>query len=220
MDQARSAESNLAITFMSRTRCVLLLTVSVSYNSGMSDREKLAEMLRARSVRHGQFTLVSGRTSEWYIDAKLTTFTARAMPLVGRLFLEKITERGWMPAAVGGLTMGADAIAASIAHESVEPRGGEGREIDSFVIRKEAKKHGTKAFLEGLIDPAGKAVVVLDDVCTTGGSTITAIDRAREAGLLVLGAICLVDREMGAEQNIQELHGCPFDRVFRFRELV
>ena len=173
-------------------------------------------MLRTRSVRHGQFTLVSGQTSEWYIDAKLTTCTARAMPLVGRLFLDKMAERGWAPDAVGGLTMGADAIAASIARESLE----RGMAIDSFVIRKESKQHGTKKLLEGMIEPAGKAVVILDYVCTTGGSTIVAIERAREAGLTVIGALCLVDREMGAEVNIEEQHHCPFDRVFRFRELI
>jgi len=92
--------------------------------------------------------------------------------------------------------------------------------IDSFVIRKESKQHGTKKLLEGMIEPAGKAVVILDDVCTTGGSTIVAIERAREAGLTVIGALCLVDREMGAEVNIEEQHHCPFDRVFRFRELI
>jgi orotate phosphoribosyltransferase len=182
----------------------------------MSDREQLATMLRTRSVRHGQFTLVSGQTSEWYIDAKLTTCTARAMPLVGRLFLDKMSERGWAPDAVGGLTMGADAIAGAIARQSLE----RGMEVDSFVIRKETKQHGTKRFLEGMIDPAGKAVVILDDVCTTGGSTILAIERARESGLIVIGAICLVDREMGAEANIQDRLQCPFDRVFRFGEIV
>ncbi len=187
-----------------------------SYNIGMSDWEQLAGMLRTRSVRHGQFTLVSGQTSEWYIDAKLTTCTARAMPLVGRLFLDKMAERGWVPDAVGGLTMGADAIAASIARESLE----RGMAVDSFVIRKETKQHGTKKFLEGMIEPAGKAVVILDDVCTTGGSTILAIERARESGLIVIGAICLVDREMGAEANIQGRLECPFDRVFRFGEIV
>jgi orotate phosphoribosyltransferase len=182
----------------------------------MSDREQLASMVRTRSVRHGQFTLVSGQTSEWYIDAKLTTCTARAMPLVGRLFLDRMAERGWAPQAVGGLTMGADAIAAAIARESIE----RGLEVDSFVIRKETKQHGTRKFLEGMIEPAGKAVVILDDVCTTGGSTMLAIERARESGLLVLGAICLVDREMGAEANIREHLQCPFDRVFRFGEIV
>ena len=192
--------------------------VPIPYNMLVSDREQLAQMLRTRSVRHGQFTLVSGQTSEWYIDAKLTTCTASAMPLVGRLFLEKMHLRGWVPDAVGGLPMGADAIAAAIAHQSVATSSGHA--IDSFVIRKETKQHGTKRFLEGLIDPVGKSVVVLDDVCTTGGSTILAIDRARESGLVILGAICLVDREMGAEHNIEVNHKCPFDRVFRFVELV
>jgi orotate phosphoribosyltransferase len=182
----------------------------------MTDREQLREMLRTLSVRHGDFTLVSGQKSEWYVDAKLTTCKAAAMPLVGRLFLEKFQERGWKPKAVGGLTMGADAIAVSIARESLE--GGEA--VDAFVIRKETKQHGTKKFLEGMSDPAGKEVVILDDVCTTGGSTITAIERARESGLIVLGAICLVDREMGAEKNIEEGLQCPFERIFRLNEVL
>lgn len=173
-------------------------------------------MLRRLSVRHGDFTLVSGQKSEWYVDAKLTTCTALAIPLVGRLFLDKIAENGWVPKAVGGLTMGADAIAVSIARESLE----RGLEIDAFVIRKEAKKHGMKKFLEGMVNPAGTPVVILDDVCTTGGSTVLAVERAREAGLEVLGAMCLVDREMGAEAALTSGLDCPFDRVFRLSELV
>ena len=173
-------------------------------------------MLRRRSVRHGDFTLVSGQKSEWYVDAKLTTCTARAMPLVGQLFLDKFAQRGWRPKAVGGLTMGADAIAASIAHQSLS----RGLAIDSFVIRKEPKKHGMKKFLEGMIDPSGAPVVILDDVCTTGGSTVLAIERAREAGLEVLGACCLVDREMGAQPAIEDTLDCPFDRIFTLTELI
>lgn len=182
----------------------------------MSDREQLREMLRRLSVRHGDFTLVSGQKSEWYVDAKLTTFTARATPLVGRLFLDKLAERGWLPKAVGGLTLGADAIAISIARESVV----RDMEIDAFVIRKEAKKHGMKRYLEGIEHPAGAPVIVVDDVCSTGGSTITAIERARDSGMDVLGAVCLVDREMGAEENINRQFGCPFDRIFKLAELV
>jgi orotate phosphoribosyltransferase len=160
--------------------------------------------------------LVSGQKSEWYVDAKLTTCLASAMPLVGRLFLDKLAARGWEPGAVGGLTMGADAIAFSIAREGLE----RGLEIDAFVIRKEAKKHGMKKFLEGMREPGGRVVVILDDVCTTGGSTVLAIERAREAGLEVLGAVCLVDREMGAEKAIQGGLGCPFDRIFRLKEII
>lgn len=188
----------------------------MAYNAEMSDRETLREMLRRLSVRHGDFTLVSGQKSEWYVDAKLTTCTARAIPLVGALFLDKLAERGWIPKAVGGLTLGADAIAVAIAGES----GRRGLEIDAFVIRKEAKKHGMKKFLEGISDPVGAPVVILDDVCSTGGSTLTAIERAREAGMEVLGAICLVDREMGAEENIAGGLKCPFDGIFRLSELV
>ncbi len=182
----------------------------------MHDREELRGMLRRLSVRHGDFTLVSGQKSEWYVDAKLTTCTAHAVPLVGRLFLEKLAENGWLPRAVGGLTLGADPIAIAIAGES----GRRGLEIDAFVIRKEAKKHGMKRFLEGIADPVGAPVVILDDVCTTGGSTVIAIERAREAGMEVLGAICLVDREMGAGKAIGEEMNCPFDCIFRLSDLI
>lgn len=172
-------------------------------------------MLRELSVRHGDFTLVSGQKSEWYVDAKLTTCTARAMPLVGRLFLAKFRDRGWDPAAVGGLTMGADAIAVSVARESLETD----RIVDSFVIRKEAKKHGMKKFLEGL-SGTGLPVVILEDVCTTGKSTVVAVERAREAGLQVLGACCLVDREMGGREALEVGAQCLFDRIFSLSELT
>ena len=182
----------------------------------MSVRGQLREMLRRISVRHGEFTLVSGQKSEWYVDAKLTTCSARGIPLVGHLFMDKIIGKGWQPRAVGGLTMGADAIAISIARESLD----RGLEIDAFVIRKEPKQHGMKKFVEGISNPAGMPVVILDDVCTTGGSTVAAIERARLAGMNVLGAVCLVDREMGGEKSIQEDLGCPFERIFRLSELV
>jgi orotate phosphoribosyltransferase len=181
----------------------------------LSDRDQLKSLLCKYSIRFGEFKLVSGQTSSVYVDAKLTTCRAAAMPLVGRLFLENMSARGWHPAAVGGLTLGADPIAMAIARESF----GSQREIDAFVIRKESKKHGTMRFIEGLQSTEAMPVVIIDDVCTTGGSTITAIERAREAGLRILGAVCLVDREMGAAENLSALN-CPFDRIFTLSELT
>ncbi len=182
----------------------------------MSNREKLRGMLQTLSVRRGDFTLVSGQKSEWYVDAKLTVCTAQATALVGKIFLDKFAENGWLPKAVGGLTMGADPIALAIARESTE----RGLEVDAFMIRKEAKKHGMKRYLEGIADPYGVPVVILDDVCSTGGSTVMAIERAREAGLEILGVVCLVDREMGAQASIEAQFGCPFHSIFRLTELT
>jgi orotate phosphoribosyltransferase len=180
------------------------------------DRARLREILSEISVRRGQeFTLASGKKSNVYCDARVTTCRAEAMPLIGRLFLAKIAERGWTPLAVGGMTMGADPIVIAVARESVE----KGPAINAFLVRKEAKGHGMKRQIEGLVETAPIDVVIVDDVCTTGDSTIKAINASREAGLNVLGAICLVDREEGAREAIEEGLKCPFDRIFRIAEL-
>lgn len=176
---------------------------------------RLKAILKRNSVRFGTFTLVSGQTSDVYVDGKLTTCTAEAMPLVGRAFLRKIQARNWRPDAVGGLTLGADPIAFAIARESLDA----GRAIDAFVVRKEPKKHGMQRFIEGLDQPQGRAVVILDDVCTTGGSTVQAIERAKGAGMNVLGAVCLVDREMGAPELLASQFGCALESVFKLSEL-
>jgi orotate phosphoribosyltransferase len=138
------------------------------------------------------------------------------MLLIGRLMLEKMRERGWTPDVVGGLTMGADPVVTAVARESLDS----GPPINAFLIRKEAKKHGRQKFIEGIDEPAGKKVVIVDDVCTTGGSTIKAIEASREAGMEVLGALCLVDREQGGREAIEGQHQCPFDCVFTMAELV
>lgn len=184
--------------------------------SSAADREQLKEILLRRSVRRGEFKLVSGQTSNVYIDGKLTTLAAPAMPLIGRLFLEKMEQHGWEARSIGGLSLGADPIVTAVARESLE----RGRAIDGFLVRKEAKKHGTQKFIEGLEQTEGLPVVIVDDVCTTGGSTADAIVRAKEAGMRVLGALCMVDREGGAREMLQERFGCPFDWIFRLAELV
>ena len=182
-----------------------------------TDRDRLRHILTTISVRRGQeFVLASGRRSSVYVDARLTTCRAEAMPLIGRLFLARMRERGWRPAAVGGLTMGADPIVVAVARESLDDGG---TPINAYLVRKEAKGHGMRKQIEGLVETGALDVVVVDDVCTTGDSTVKAIEASREAGLNVLGAICLVDREEGARENIEGVLACPFERIFTLPEL-
>jgi orotate phosphoribosyltransferase len=184
--------------------------------TSQNDLARLKDMLVSRSLSTtGSFTLHSGEKSTVYVDGKLTTLTAEAMPLVGRAFLEKMQQRGWTPEAVGGLTLGADPIAFAIARESLEA----GPSIDAFVVRKEPKKHGTEKFIEGVSTSEGKSVVMLDDVCTRGESTLQAILKAQDAGMCVLGAICLVDRQQGATELLAG-KGIVLEHVFTLAELV
>lgn len=176
----------------------------------------LKQLLLRNSVRFGEFTLVSGQKSNVYVDSKLTTYLPEAIPLVGRAFLEKIQARGWDPEAVGGLTLGADPIALAIARESLEHAP---HPIRAFVARKQPKDHGTQRFIEGMEDPAGVRVVVLDDVCSTGGSTAKAVQIAQDAGMQVLGAVCLVDREMGATDLVMRDFGLDLESVFKLSDL-
>jgi len=179
------------------------------------DRERLQRILSEISVRRGEeFTLASGRKSNIYVDARLTTCRAEAMPAIGRLFLAKMRARGWRPGAVGGMSIGADPIIMAVARESVE----QGPPVNAFLVRKEAKQHGTKRRIEGLGETGPLDVVIVEDVCTTGGSTLQAIEAAREAGLNVLGVVCLVDREEGGREAIEGT-GVAFERVFTLGEL-
>jgi len=180
------------------------------------DRARLREILLQLSVRRGgEFVLASRRKSNVYVDARVTTCRAEAIPLIGRLLLARIRARGWNPAAVGGMTLGADPLVIAVARESLE----EGPAVNAFLVRKEPKGHGTRRQIEGLGEAGPVDVVVVDDVCTTGDSTVKAIRASREAGLNVLGAICLVDREEGAREAIEGELGCPFDRLFTLAEL-
>lgn len=180
------------------------------------DRSRLKDILVRKSLStDGNFTLHSGEKSTVYVDGKLTTCLPEAMPLVGRLFLEKIRECGWIPEAIGGLTVGADPIAFSVARESLEQR----YQINAFIVRKEPKKHGKQKFIEGLDQTEGRNVVIVDDVCTKGESTWQAVDKARQAGMHVLGAICLVDREQGATALLAG-KGVSLVNIFTLKELL
>ncbi len=180
-----------------------------------SDRERLKGILQSHSIKRGDFVLASGEKSNVYVDCRLTTLRGEAMPLVGRLVLDRIRGRGWNPEAVGGLTMGADPVACAVARESQETPD----PVNAFVVRKEEKGHGRKRQVEGLASTEGVRCVVLDDVCTTGGSTVRAVRRVRAAGMEVLGACCMVDREQGAAEALEAV-GCSLEALFTMRELL
>jgi orotate phosphoribosyltransferase len=184
---------------------------------GLADElSQLRDLLCKKSLQLGEFTLVSGEKSNVYVDSKLTTYSAAALPLIGRVFLRKFQQRTWTPEATGGLTLGADPIALAIARESVDA----GRPIDAFTVRKTAKDHGTARGIEGLAVTAGLKVVILDDVCTKGGSTAQAVEKALAAGMNVLGAICLVDRRQGAAEMLEQRFGIALEHIFTLEELL
>jgi orotate phosphoribosyltransferase len=161
-------------------------------------KQRLAEIILEKSFRYREdppFTLVSGRTSPYYFDCKPTTLNPEGMNLIGGIIFEMLKDAD--VTAAGGLTLGADPIANALSVISFQ----RGRPIRSFIVRKDVKEHGTKKAIEGDVK-AGERVVVIDDVITTGGSTLTAIDRAREFGLIVERVIALIDREEGGREAI------------------
>lgn len=160
-------------------------------------RDQLLSLLATKSFKLGQFKLSSGGTSDYYIDCRTTTLDATGARLTGEAFLHQIRTEGWHPHAIGGLTMGADPIAVSVAIASAG-------EVNAFLVRKAEKQHGTGQRIEGFREKAAK-VVIVDDVCTTGSSTIQAIEAAREFGFDVVGVMCLVERtEAGGRANVEK----------------
>jgi orotate phosphoribosyltransferase len=163
----------------------------------VTDADRLRQLLLERSVRHGDFLLASGQRSSYYIDCRLTTMSAEGQVLIGRLGLAAIRSAGWTPAAVGGLTMGADPVAYAIAAAS----WASGPAIDAFSVRKDAKEHGMGRTIEGNFRP-GDEVVVIEDVITSGGSAKTAIAAVTAAGGRVRGVLAVVDREQGGREAL------------------
>src|SRR6266446_3385886 len=154
--------------------------------------QELLRLLAAKSFRLGDFKLSSGGTSDYYVDCRTTTLDAKGSRLSGQVFWDEIRAHGWNPQAIGGLTMGADPIVTAVSVVSGELHG--------FLVRKAEKQHGTGQRIEGFREK-GARVVIVDDVCTTGSSTMQAIEAAREFGFEVVGAMCLVER--------QDDHGRP-----------
>ena len=176
-----------------------------------SARDEILELLATRSFRLGEFTLSSGGKSDYYIDCRTTTLHARGAELTGRVFLDLIQQLGWQPLAVGGLTMGADPIVVATSVISSQM----GAPIHGFLVRKAEKAHGMGRRVEGFQEK-GARVVIVDDVCTTGGSTIQAIEAAREFGFNIAGVACLVERlEAGGRPAVEKAAApAPFISVF------
>lgn len=192
-------------------------------------RNALLDLMATHSFKLGDFTLASGQRSDYYIDCRTTTLHAEGGRLAGLVLYELIRERIPSAIAVGGLTMGADPLVSNTASASAwaladynetlalstqlelddpafsDPEPGPVPTlIHGFLVRKAEKAHGTGRRVEGFLQP-GADVVIIDDVCTTGGSTITAIEATREAGMNVAGVLCLVDRDQGGRLNIERV---------------
>ena len=209
-------------------------------------RKELLSLLAQVSFKLGQFKLSSGGTSDYYIDCRTTTLHAEGAYLSGRVFLDEIRGRGWNPVAIGGLTMGADPIVCSVAmlsgqeaHKALgndptlranserEGWGTQGRQeaprhgmIHGFLVRKAEKQHGMAQRIEGFREQ-GARVVIVDDVCTTGASTVQAIEAAKEFGFDVVGVACLVEREEAHGRSSVEkaAGGAPFVAIFTAQDV-
>jgi orotate phosphoribosyltransferase len=172
-----------------------------------SPHQDLLRLLAYKSFRLGEFKLSSGGTSDYYIDCRTTTLDAKGARLTGQVFFDEIRQRGWKPAAIGGLTMGADPIVVAVSVVSGELHG--------FLVRKAEKQHGTGQRIEGFREK-GAPVVIVDDVCTTGASTVEAISVAREHGFRLVGVMCLVEREEAkGRPNVEKAASpAPFVSIF------
>ncbi len=161
-------------------------------------RNTLKDLLLARSVRRGEFVLASGRRSSLYVDARLTTMSGDGLAVVGGLGLDRMGVRGWTPRAVGGLTLGADPIAYALALTARR----RGQSLDAFTVRKQPKDHGTGRRIEGCF-ASGYAVVIVEDVLTTGSSAREAISAVTSEGGSVLGVMVVLDREEGGREALE-----------------
>ena len=164
-------------------------------------KNRLIQLIIEKAFKYSEepiFKLVSGRVSNYYFNCKTITLHPEGMHLVGNVIYEMISDAS--PAGIGGLTLGADPIASAVAYTSYL----KGSPIEAFVIRKTAKAHGTMQWIEGNVT-AGDKVIIVDDVITTGKSTIEAVTRAREAGLEIVKMIAMIDRQEGGRENIEAL---------------
>jgi orotate phosphoribosyltransferase len=191
--------------------------MAVTVRNATRDLERLAALVRELGVVHGKVTLSSGAEADYYVDLRRVTLHHEAAPLIGSL-LRTLTA-DWSYSAVGGLTLGADPVATSVLHATAAERVADPDvpAVDAFVVRKSTKEHGMQRLIEGP-DIAGRDVLVVEDTSTTGGSALTAVRAAREAGATVVGVVTVVDRNTGAREAI-EAEGAQYRTLLTLADL-
>jgi orotate phosphoribosyltransferase len=177
--------------------------------AAVTDRAELLGFIRANAVIHGDVVLSSGQRANWYIDLRRVLLDGRAAPLAGRVMLELTADLNYD--AVGGLTLGADPVAAAMMHAAAA----QGRHLDAFVVRKAEKAHGLQRRIEGP-DVAGRRVLAVEDTSTTGNSVLTAVDALTEAGAEVAGVAVVVER--GARPRVAE-RGLAYRAAYELADL-
>jgi orotate phosphoribosyltransferase len=184
----------------------------------MYEKQALVDLVRQKALKFGQFTLASGKKATYYLDGKQVTLDPTGARLVGEGLLDllaggfAVTEAGPLPTAVGGMSIGADPITAAV----VTICGVRNQPIVGFMVRKEPKGHGTNQYIEGPVKPGDTAVIV-EDVVTTGGSSIQAIERCDAFGLKILGVLAIIDRMEGGAQAFQQ-RGYKFASLLSIRD--
>ena len=177
-------------------------------------RDTLKALLKERAYRHGQYTLSSGKESEHYVNCKPVTLSCEGNALLSHLMLKHIEKEA---VAVGGLTLGADPLVSGVSVVSAL----DGKIVNALIVRKEAKGHGTEAWIEGLLPPEGTLVTVLEDVVTTGGSAVKAVDKLRDAGYKVGRIVCIVDRqEDGEADKLMKEKNLELKSLFTLKDLI
>jgi orotate phosphoribosyltransferase len=176
----------------------------------MYDRAALVDLVRRRALKFGKFTLASGREASYYLDGKQVTLDSTGARLVGEGILDHLADR--LPAAIGGMSIGADPITAAV----ITMAGVRGLQLSGFLVRKEAKGHGLMKFIEGPVQP-GDRVVIVEDVVTTGGSSLEAIQKAEAFGLVVAEVVAVIDRLEGGRENLTA-KGYPVHSLLTIRD--
>ena len=177
----------------------------------MYNQQQLVELVRKKALEFGTFTLASGKQASFYLDCRRLTLDSAGVRVVAEGMLERLAQ-DW-PDAVGGMAIGADPITAAI----ITLADVQGKSLRGFIVRKETKQHGKGRLVEGPVE-SGDRVVIVEDVVTTGGSALKAIDRCRAAGLEIAGVLAIVDRLEGGREKFAE-HGYELDTLLTIRDL-